>query len=250
MTDTITKEEAKTTPIQTIETGSTTGSIRRSGSTRSRKKKSSTQIYLGFALFVVALGFTAFVANQKAAGGAIWIIGLGFGYLLQRSRFCFTAAFRDPMLTGGTNLSKALIVGMAVATVGFAAMQFGATGGDFLAASRPGNVHSVGLHTAVGAFLFGLGAVIAGGCASGTLMRVGEGFQMQMLSLVFFIVGSVIGVWAYPVWKAALLVEGSPKLYLPALLGGWIPALIVQFGLLLAVWMAADWWARRNGTAE
>ena len=222
-----------------------TPSIRRSNAARTRKKKTSTQIYIGFAILIAACGFTVFVANQKALGGAIWIIGLGFGYFLQRSRFCFTAAFRDPTLTGGTALTKALIIGMAVATVGFAAMQYGATEGDFLA-SVPGKIHSVGLHTAVGAFLFGLGAVIAGGCASGTLMRVGEGFHMQMISLLFFIVGSVIGVWAYPVWKAVLLVEGSPKLYLPAIFGGWIPALIIQFGLLLALWMVADWWARRS----
>ncbi len=45
--------------------------------------------------------------------------------------------------------------------------------------------------------MFGIGMVIAGGCASGTLMRVGEGFAMQMLSLLFFVIGSLIGasIW-------------------------------------------------------
>ena len=227
-----------------IQTG---GSIRRSSS-RGRKKKSSRQIYIGIALVIASVGFAAFVSTQKALGGAIWLIGLGFGYFLQRSRFCFTAAFRDPTLTGGTQLSKALITGMAFATVGFAALQFGTSGGDLLA-RVPGKINPIGVHTAVGAFLFGLGAVIAGGCASGTLMRVGEGFTMQAVALVFFVAGSVIGAWAYPAWKA-LMVGGAPKLYLPALLGGWIPALIVQFGLLFGLWAIADWWARRKGTAE
>lgn len=224
------------------------GSIRRSSSRRDRKKKTSIRIYIGIALVVAAFGFTAFVAKRNVLGGGIWLIGLGFGYFLQRSRFCFTAAFRDPTLTGGTTLAKALLIGLAFATVGFAALQYGTSGGDVFS-KMPGNIKPVGLQTVVGAFLFGLGAVIAGGCASGTLMRVGEGFIMQMVSLIFFIVGSVLGVWAYPVWKQLLLVEGTKKLYLPVVLGGWIPALIVQFGLLLGLWALADWLSIRKNKA-
>ena len=51
----------------------------------------------------------------------------------------------------------------------------------------------VSFATVIGAFIFGIGMVIAGGCASGTLMRVGEGFTMQILALFFFIVGSLWG---------------------------------------------------------
>src|SRR5699024_6665623 len=99
-----------------------------------------------------------------------------------------TASLRDPVLTGGTSLSKAVITTIAVATVGFAALQYGAyLKGDPI----PGNINPAGIHVAVGAFMFGIGMVIAGGCASGTLMRVGEGFVMQWLSLVFFIIGSL-----------------------------------------------------------
>ena len=30
------------------------------------------------------------------------------------------------------------------------------------------------------------------------------------------------------------------------MLGGFLPALVVQFGLLFAIWLAADWWNKRK----
>ncbi|WDU83426.1 YeeE/YedE thiosulfate transporter family protein [Caloramator sp. Dgby_cultured_2] len=56
----------------------------------------------------------------------MWILGVAAGFTLQRSRFCFTASMRDPVLTGGTSLTKAVIIAIATATVGFAAIQYGA----------------------------------------------------------------------------------------------------------------------------
>ncbi|MDZ7792198.1 MAG: YeeE/YedE thiosulfate transporter family protein [Spirochaetia bacterium] len=87
-------------------------------------------------------------------------------------------------------------------------------------------------------------AVIAGGCASGTLMRVGEGFMMQWLSIIFFIIGSVIGVAIYPLWKP--LLQSGSAVYLPRVLGGWLPALILQFALLLGLYILADWWKTKK----
>jgi uncharacterized membrane protein YedE/YeeE len=51
----------------------------------------------------------------------------------------------------------------------------------------------IGLHLVIGAFIFGIGAVWAGGCALGTFIRVGEGYVQNMIALVFFIAGSMIG---------------------------------------------------------
>lgn len=56
-----------------------------------------------------------------------------------------------------------------------------------------GNVAPVGVAVIVGAFLFGLGMQLGGGCASGTLFTAGGGNTRMMITLLFFIVGSVIG---------------------------------------------------------
>jgi uncharacterized protein len=187
------------------------------------------------------------------AGGSpkfafIWAVGIALGLTLQRARFCFTASMRDPVLTGSTSLTKAVVGGLAVGTVGFSVIQVSAylKAGQLADAVKFAGLEPVGMHTVVGGILFGLGAVIAGGCASGTLVRMGEGFFQQWLVFPFFILGSVLGAVTWPIWKAAFHVEPKGGVYLPMALGGFVPALVLQFGLLLAVWLLADWWGRRS----
>ncbi len=221
---------------------------------RAQKKENLLQVPLGFALVAVvfAIGVYIYAAQGSLVLSINWFIGVLLGLALQRSRFCFTAAFRDPVLTGGTSLSKAVVIGLAAATVVFAALQLGAFGKApeaakaMAAAMKVGGFEPVGLHTAVGAVLFGIGAVISGGCASGTLMRMGEGFVQQWIVIPFFIAGSAIGAASYPVWKDLLLVDGQRVVYLPAVLGGFLPALVVQFAGLLGVYLVAHWWANRK----
>lgn len=222
---------------------------------RVQKKENLLQVPLGFALVAVvfAIGVAIYVTQGSLVLTINWFIGVLLGLALQRSRFCFTAAFRDPVLTGGTSLSKAVVFGLAAATVVFAALQLGAFGKApeaakaMAAAMKVGGFEPVGLHTAVGAVLFGIGAVISGGCASGTLMRMGEGFVQQWIAIPFFVAGSAIGAASYPVWKELLFVDSQRVVYLPAVLGGFLPALVVQFAGLLGVYLVAHWWATRKG---
>lgn len=216
-------------------------------SAEARARKRRIQIISGVVLAVLIVLIGVFLSGRSSLGGVHWIFGIALGVVLQRSRFCFTAALRDPVLTGGTNLLKAVIIALGVATVGYVAIQFGRFGVDLaIEGAIPGHVKPAGLHTVIGAFLFGIGAVIAGGCASGTVMRVGEGYQMQWLSIVFFIVGSVIGVAIFPIWKP--LVNAGATVYLPNALGGWIPALLLQAVLLIGLYVLADWWGNKKAS--
>lgn len=217
--------------------------LKTSVSTRTKaKKKKVNQIPLGVALFIAIVGAGFFISNQSPKSAVMWILGVAAGFTLQRSRFCFTASMRDPVLTGGTSLTKAVIIAIATATVGFAAIQYGAVlkGAEKI----PGNISPVGLHTAIGAILFGIGMVIAGGCASGTLMRVGEGFVMQMLSLIFFIIGSLWGAHDFGWWNNVLISKTKP-VFLPQVFG-WPLALLIQFGLLLVIYILADWYGEKK----
>jgi len=219
------------------------GGIQRSSRKRTRKKKKN-QIPLGIMafLFVVAIG----VLLAKTVGNNValfWLLGSAFGFILQRSRFCFTASMRDPYLTGSTSLTKAVLTAFAVTTIGFAAIKYGAFAKGL---PIPGQsyVVPISLATAIGAFLFGIGMVIAGGCASGTLMRVGEGFGMQMLSLFFFIVGSLLGAAHFGWWKLNFIVRG-PKIFLPDIFG-WVGAVVIQLLVIALLWIAADKWSKRK----
>lgn len=229
----------------TATTGNTSG-ISRIKRTRTVAKPTPSQLPYALLLLAAIIAFGFYLGSPKLA--LSWAISIALGLTLQRSRFCFTAAMRDPVLTGSTSLTKAVVIGLAVGTVGFSALQLGAylKSGDMADAMKLVHLAPVGIHTAIGAFLFGIGAVIAGGCASGTLMRVGEGYAQNMIALVAFVAGSGLAAASWPIWRDLLGVNLADTVYLPTMLGGFLPALVVQFGLLFAIWLAADWWNKRK----
>jgi len=194
-------------------------------------------------LLVLIIAFGIFLGTRNEQLVLFWVTGLAFGYILQRARFCFTAAMRDPYLTGGTNLSKAVLLAFAITSIGFIAIKYGA---HVQGLPIPGQAYivPVSLATAIGAFMFGIGMVISGGCASGTLMRVGEGFTMQLLSLFFFVVGSLWGAHDFGWWKLNVILKGE-AVFLPDLFG-WLGAVIIQLLIIALLWIAADKWANRK----
>jgi hypothetical protein len=58
--------------------------------------------------------------------------------------------------------------------------------------SLPGR--PIGVSVAVGACLFGVGMQLASGCASGTLVGLGEGFVKSVVVVVFFIMGATLAI--------------------------------------------------------
>ncbi|MEA5031048.1 MAG: transporter, partial [Sphaerochaeta sp.] len=113
---------------QTIRTSS-----RKKTTPEQRRRKKTIQITLGIVLIAVILLVSALFQNTNPKAGFILIIGVLLGYTLQRSRFCFTASLRDPMLTGGTLLTKAVIIGLAVSSLLFMAINMSKFGLDLSA---------------------------------------------------------------------------------------------------------------------
>ena len=226
----------------------TTGSkIARIASSRARvRKPKKSRLPLGIALAVVAIALVAFgiyLSTVDTRLSLLWLVGVSFGLILQKSRFCFTAAVRDPVLTGGTSLTKAVLIAFALTSIGFVAIQYGAYIRG-LPIPGAGFVAPISLATIIGAFIFGIGMVIAGGCASGTLMRVGEGFSMLMLALVFFIVGSLVGAYDYTWWRLHFI-QDAPRVFLPDVLG-WFGAIALQLLFIAALYVLADRWENRR----
>lgn len=224
---------------------STSSSIRRSSSRAPRKKKPSQIPYgiLAF-LFIVAVG--VYLMTQSSTLAFYWTTGAAFGFILQKARFCFTASMRDPYLTGGTNLTKAVMLALAVTTVGFWAIKYGAFQAG-LPIPGQGFIAPISLATVAGGIIFGIGMVISGGCASGTLMRVGEGFMMQILSLAFFVVGSLLGAASFGFWTVNFMARG-PRIFLPDVFG-WFGAIALQLVIIGLLWIAADKYAKAKQSA-
>ncbi|KKO54319.1 membrane protein [Paenibacillus sp. DMB20] len=139
------------------------------------------------------------------------------GFVMQRGRFCLTGGFRDMYLAKDNRMFYALLIAITVQSIGvFALIQFGLI--EFKAGSFQW------LATIAGSFIFGIGIILAGGCATGTWYRAGEGLIGSWIALFGY-----MGMSAIMKSGALLPVNNSLKPY--ALPSNSIPA---TFGL--SVW--------------
>ncbi|QSX09398.1 YeeE/YedE family protein [Alkalibacter rhizosphaerae] len=208
-----------------------------------RKKNRPNQPRTGLLLLTACVIIGVFFAFRSPLHAFYWFSGLGFGYVLQKSRFCFTAGFRDPHLLGSTIITQSVLIALGLTTIGFTIIKYAYV---LLSLPIPGMdyIHPIGIYTLLGGILFGVGMVVAGGCASGVLMRVGDGFLIQMVVLLFFVIGSLLGVRDLPWWKSGFsLVENG--IFLPDLFG-WPLALGIQLFVLALLYRFAKNWEEKK----
>lgn len=220
-------------------------SISRSRASRKPKK---SQIPYAILVTIIIIAFGGYLQGFSSKIPIYWAFGIAFGYILQRSRFCFTAAFRDPFITGSTSVTRAVLVALSLASIGFFAIKLNLVLNGGETNLNMTGVQPIGLPLILGAILFGIGMVIAGGCASGTLMRVGEGFTMQILSLIFFVIGSLWGAHDMGAFWDKFNAS-APKIFLPDVFG-WFGAIVVQFAIIVLLYIAAIKWQKKKMGSE
>ncbi len=160
--------------------------------------------------------------------GALFLVGGGLGVALYHALFGFTSAWRVFIADGRGAGLRAQMLMLAVGAVLF----FPALGhGSLFGQPVHGEYGAVGISVIVGAFLFGLGMQLGGGCASGTLYTTGGGNSRMLVTLAFFIIGSAFGAWHLP-WWSALPNIGSVSLIK---VWGWLPALIASLMMFAAI---------------
>jgi hypothetical protein len=172
-------------------------------------------------------------------GILLWI-GLLLGFALFHARFGFTSAFRRLMAVGNGKALRAHMVMMAAACTLFAPIL--ASGFGFFGVNPAGNVHQLGVNIIVGAFLFGVGMQLGSGCASGTLYHIGEGRGLSIVTLIGFIIGSVIGAWHWGFWVKDI--PSIPGISLATstgwgYFGAWIVSMII-FAAVFAISMVIE----------
>lgn len=128
------------------------------------------------ALILVSL--TYYKANPYYMYLVVYIwFGAAYGMMLQYGRFCFASASRDLFAAGVPRMA----VGILIALVFFSLVQ--AT----LSATDMSTFHPApfGIHMLISGSIFGIGMVLAGGCASGSLYKVGEGNGTSLVAVIF-----------------------------------------------------------------
>ena len=113
------------------------------------------------------------------------VVGIIFGFVLQRGRFCMNSAFRDIILMKEYTLLKAVALAIVVQMIGFHLM---ATMGWIQLNPKPLYWGAM----IFGGFIFGIGMVLAAGCASGTTYRVGEGMMGSFVALLGLMIGGLV----------------------------------------------------------
>ncbi len=175
------------------------------------------------AIMLLAAGTVWLTLWHGVRQAALLLIGAALGLVLDHSAFGFTRAYRLVVTARDTSGVRAQLVMLALATVLFAPI--------LASAGLSGAIAPASLSVLVGAFIFTIGMQIGGGCGSGTLYHIGAGSTPLLVTLVFFIAGSVIATFHMPFWAG---VPSLGEISLGEQLG-WGTAVVVQlaaFGVL------------------
>ena len=182
----------------------------------------------GVAVAALALGALYLNAAVSWRQAALFLVGGIAGVVLYHAAFGFTSAWRVFIAGGRGSGLRAQMLMLAVTCLVFVP----ALGsGHLLGQAVRGSVSPVGVSVIAGAFLFGVGMQLGGGCASGTLYTAGGGNTRMLVTLLAFIAGSVVGAAHMPWW------EKTPALKPISLVTrfGAVPALamsLTAFGLI------------------
>ena len=139
----------------------------------------------------------------------LWF-GVIYGMCLQYGRFCFSSAFRDLFAVGVPRMAVGIMIAMVL--FGFVSA--------FVTALGMSTFHAApyGLYSVIAGLIFGVGMVLAGGCASGSLYKTGEGNGSAMLVVlsisvtqaVFVDIGGWVNALVPRAWRESALAKGLP----------------------------------------
>lgn len=193
----------------------------------------------GLAVAIVGIGRHGDPAPQLQLS---LILGAAFGFVIQRSRFCFLCIWRDWLDRRDPRGLLGIVTALAVGITGYTLI-FGAWLPDPSGARLPPTAHigPVSLALVFAGLAFGAGMAISGSCLSAHLYRLGEGSPTAPFALLGAIGGFILG---FRSWNGLYLwtIADAPILWLPRHLG-YGGALMAS----LVVLAASAWFLLRAG---
>ncbi len=176
---------------------------------REKKHQTWTFVILGFFIFV-SLGTYTISELYIYLLAYLWL-GFIYGMCLQYGKFCFASAFRDLFAVGVPRM----VVGIMIATILFSLIS------SFVTAIGMSTFHSAptSIHSVIAGLFFGVGMVFAGGCASGSLYKTGEGncvaaiviLSISITQAMFVDVGGWLDKLVPQSWTKSALAKGLPE---------------------------------------
>ncbi|MBD8008733.1 MULTISPECIES: YeeE/YedE family protein [Acinetobacter] len=205
-------------------------------------QRSNISVWVAFIFLMIGtVGAYQIVGLNQAL---LFLIGGALGMTLYHASFGFTSSWRVFIKERRGRGLRAQMIMLALAVLLF----FPALGaGELFGNPVKGNVNPVSMSVMIGAFIFGIGMQLGGGCASGTLYTVGGGSARMLVTLLFFCIGSVIATSHLDWWFALPHLE--PISLVESL--GVIPGLLLSF-IIFAIIAAATVYfeKKRHGSLE
>lgn len=178
--------------------------------------------------------------GQLAARAVIVLAGFAIGFIMHRSRLCFARSFREPFMTAEGDMTKAVILALTIGLVISSLLFQKKIIDPYIAIPATFWIGSL-----LGGLIFGIGMIFAGGCASGSLWRMGEGHAKLWVTIFFFSWAGSIASALLKKFKITSIDETNVEsyemtavgfqAYLPDMLGGWGWTFLIS-GAILLVW--------------
>lgn len=180
----------------------------------------------------------------------LWLVGGGltvgavFGLLVQRHRFCMVAATGNYLLIKDNRQLLAFVAALLVAISGTQLLEFTET--VAIADSSYRNSQLDWFGAAFGGLIFGIGGVLAGGCATSTLVKSFEGRLHSIIALLFFMLLAASAQFSFLetarldiTHATAIDLTGDASIAAVLGLPQWLPAIVV-IGLM-AAYLVKNW---------
>jgi uncharacterized membrane protein YedE/YeeE len=131
----------------------------------------------------------------------LFVVGVFAGLVLYHASFGFTTAWRVLLSDRRSAGLRAQMLMLSLTATVFVALL--SLPQPVVGLNLRGSVAPLGLSVVVGAFLFGIGMQLGGGCASGTLYTAGGGNTRMVITLAAFILGAFLSTRHALFWAAA-----------------------------------------------
>jgi uncharacterized membrane protein YedE/YeeE len=194
------------------------------------------RLFLCIALGATAILVALVLLDSQPLSAALILGGFGLGVAFLKAEFSYTASWRRFLTRGeaGGLLGGLIVIAIAAVVV----VPMAALKSDFGGAIAP-----LGPSLVIGAFVFGIGMQLGNGCGSGTLYTVGGGSGRMLVTLFWFIVGSVLGSLSLPSFMA---LGGIDPVLASDYLGPWggLAATLASIAVAAALIVA---FAKRRG---
>ena len=211
--------------------------------------------YFGLAVMVgVLVWATRWYASTdtvEVTRAVIVLLGFLIGFILHRSRLCFARAFREPFMTAEGDMTKAVILALAIG-IPLAAFLFEKKVVDPYNAIPP----TFWIGSLAGGLIFGIGMIFAGGCGTGSLWRMGEGHLKLWVTMFFYAwISSIVSALFKKLGWTSVdpdnmetfeITKVGYQAFWPEIIPGWGWTLLIS-GTLLLLWYS---FVRYNESSE